>query len=96
MYPGATPAEPMSSIRLECIRDGEEDYEYFVRLDRLIADAEKAGRGGDAAVAAARTTRQAAQKLVADMTGYEKRPAPYLKIREQVADAIEQLQRLSR
>jgi hypothetical protein len=86
MYPGPNPATPMSSIRLESIRDGEEDYEYFILLDRLIAQ-QKTGP----AVEAANKVREDAQKLVASMTDYDKTGAPYLAIRERVGDAIEAL-----
>jgi hypothetical protein len=90
MYPGPTPSEPMSSIRLECMRDGEEDYEYFRLLDSLIAQAERAGRN-DAEVRDAKSTREAAKKLVEHLTDYEKRPGPYLDLREKVATSIEKL-----
>jgi hypothetical protein len=90
IYPGPTPAEPMSSIRLECMRDGEEDYEYFVLLDSLIAKADKSERN-DPAAKNAKATRDAAKKLVEHLTDYEKRPQPYLELREKVADAIAML-----
>ena len=57
----------MSSIRLEAIRDGEEDYEYFILLDQLIAQ-HKTGPAVDAAT----KVREDAQKLVASMTDYDK------------------------
>jgi hypothetical protein len=80
----------MSSIRLECMRDGEEDYEYFIQLDAQIAKAEKAGRNDDVP-RDARSTRESAKKLVEHLTDYEKHPAPYLELRGKVADAIEAL-----
>jgi hypothetical protein len=39
-------ADPIPSIRWECLRDGAEDYEYFVLLERLVRQAE--GRRVDA------------------------------------------------
>jgi hypothetical protein len=90
IYPGPTPGQPMSSIRLECMRDGEEDYEYFVLLDAAIEKAQKAGRNDDA-LRDALAARDSAKKLVAPMTEYEKRSAPYLDLRGKVADAIEKL-----
>jgi hypothetical protein len=90
MYPGPDPATPMSSIRLESIRDGEEDYEYFKMLDGLIARAEKSGATSPA-LKQATDVRDAAKALVADLTGYEKSGAPYLEIRQRVGDAIEAL-----
>ena len=92
IYPGPTISQPMSSIRLECMRDGEEDYEYFLLLDAAIAKADKAGRD-DAAVKEAKATRDRAMKLVESLSDYEKASAPYLAIREKVAGAIESLAR---
>src|SRR5205814_865637 len=91
MYPGPDPATPMSSNRLEAIRDGEEDYEYFVLLDKAIAAAKKA-KPTDPALAEAKAARDDAIKLVAHMTDYDKSAAPYEKIRERVGDAIEKLE----
>jgi hypothetical protein len=90
MYPGPDPATPMSSIRLEGLRDGEEDYEYFIQLDRAIAAAEKNG-DHQAALEQAKAARDDAKKLVANMTGYDKTAGPYLAIRERIGDAIEAL-----
>ena len=87
MYPGPTAAQPMSSIRLECMRDGEEDYEYFKLLDALI---EKES-SDNPAVRQAKAIRDEATKMVEHMTNYEKRPQPYLELREKVANANESL-----
>jgi hypothetical protein len=92
MYPGPTISQPMSSIRLEAMRDGEEDYEYFVMLDKLIAEGEKKGRS-DPTIYDAREARDAAKALVKDLTQYEKRGAPYLELRERIGDSIEKLMR---
>jgi hypothetical protein len=90
MYPGPTPSQPMSSIRLEVMRDGEEDYEYFRLLDRLIADAGAHGKNAPA-LTKAKAVRQQARELVASMTQYPKQAKPYLEIRDKVGDAIEAL-----
>lgn len=90
MYPGPKPSQPLSSIRLEVMRDGEEDYEYFLILDRLIAKAESDGKTAPA-LAKARAARDEARKLVESMTEYPKIAAPYLSIREKVGDSIESL-----
>ena len=95
MYPGPTPREPMSSIRLESIRDGEEDYEYFILLDKLIAKSESAGQAS-AALVEARAARDAARHLVESMTDYPRDGAGYLQIRDRVARAIEALSALPR
>ena len=86
MYPGAKIDQPMSSIRLECMRDGEEDYEYFVMLDALVSKA-PAGAGVDEA----RKVLDDARKLVAHMTEYERNGEKYLQIRDRVAESIEKL-----
>jgi hypothetical protein len=90
MYPGPTPAEPMSSIRLEAIRDGEEDYEYFLLLDKLIAAAERAGQTSGPLIEA-RAARDAARQLVSSMTDYPRDGTAYLQVRDRVARAIESL-----
>jgi len=90
MYPGSDIGHPLSSIRLEIVRDGEEDYEYLIMLDKLIAKAEANG-SSPKEVNAARAVLRSAHRLVASMTDYEKNPEPYLRIRERVAEAIERL-----
>ena len=88
MYPGPTPGQPLSSIRLENMRDGEEDYEYFLILDKLIAEGKDS-----AALKNAKAVREEAWKLAENMTGYPKTAKPYLEIRDKVGDAIESLMR---
>jgi hypothetical protein len=90
MYPGATPSEPLSSIRLENMRDGEEDYEYFILLDKLIARAERSGQDS-ALIQAAKAARNSALALIPGMLDYSKNPINYLNARDRVADAIENL-----
>ena len=90
MYPGPTPSQPLSSIRLEAMRDGEEDYEYFLILDKLIAKAEADGKNS-AALAKAKSVRDEARKLAENMTAYPTSGAPYLSLRDKVGDAIESL-----
>lgn len=70
MYPGAD-GTPLSSLRLESIRDGLEDYEY------LNALAEKAKTNP----AAASLLKQATETLVTGVTSYEKDPAKLLELR---------------
>ena len=71
-YP--TPAGPVSSIRLENIRDGLEDYDYLA----LLADA----RGHDAA-------KQYVGRLVKSMTDFSRDPAALAAVRDEIADQIE-------
>jgi hypothetical protein len=88
MYPGPTPSQPLSSIRLEVMRDGEEDYEYFVMLDRLINEAHDSA---SPAVENAKKLREQARSMVESLTEYDKNPEPYLVLREKIGDAIEAL-----
>ena len=91
IYPGPTPSQPISSIRLEAMRDGEEDYEYLIMLDSVIAYAQAHGISGPAlnnAIAA----RTAARSLVpSGITGFSTDPAQYLAVRQQIASAIDGL-----
>ena len=90
MYPGPSPSQPLSSVRLEIMRDGEEDYEYLVLLDKLIRKAEARGESTPA-LREARIARGAARRLVPGLTRYERDPDAYLDVRERVGDAIEGL-----
>ncbi|NLY01731.1 MAG: DUF4091 domain-containing protein, partial [Rhodopirellula sp.] len=71
-YP--TPAGPVSSIRLENIRDGLEDYDYLA----LLADAQ----GQDAA-------KKFVGRLVKSMTDFTHDPAALAAVRDEIADQIE-------
>ena len=51
----------------------------------------RTARSADDALADAKAAREDAKKLVANMTEYERRGEPYLKIRDRVAEAIEKL-----
>ncbi len=89
MYPGATPSQPLSSVRLEIMRDGEEDYEYLKILDGLIAKHE----GSSLAVNRARALEDEVRKTFANMTQYPLDAQSYEKLRNRVADAIEALEK---
>ncbi len=85
IYPGATPDKPLPSIRLEIMRDGEEDYEYLVMLEKLV----KANHGNKKAIAKAIKAIANARKLTTSLTSYELDEAVYQKVRNEVAEAIE-------
>jgi len=70
MYPGAD-GTSLSSLRLEAIRDGLEDYEYL----HLLADKAKSNP------TAASLLKQATETLVTGVTSYEKDPAKLLDLR---------------
>ena len=71
-YP--TAAGPVSSIRLENIRDGLEDYDYLA----LLADA----RGYEAA-------KKYVDRLVKSMTDFTRDPAALSTVRDEIANQIE-------
>ncbi len=71
-YPMA--AGPASSIRLENIRDGLEDYDYLA----ILADAQ--GR---------ETANGYVERLVKTMTDFSRDPAALAAVRDEIADRIE-------
>ena len=71
-YP--TPAGPVSSIRLENVRDGLEDYDYLA----LLADAQ----GQEVA-------REYVGRLVTSMTDFTRDPAALSAVRDEIAGRIE-------
>jgi hypothetical protein len=85
IYPGATPDKPLPSIRLEIMRDGEEDYEYLVMLEKLI----NSNQSDEHALAAARKAIRNAKGLTTGLTKYELDESEYQRIRNEIAEAIE-------
>ncbi len=76
MYPGRQVGVdgPVTSIRLETIRDGLEDYEYLTLLEKL------AGRPAcDAAI----------KRIARDMVDYEHNPARFEFARRELGEAVE-------
>ena len=91
IYPGPD-GKPLSSIRLECIRDGIEDYEYFYLLNDLVNRMEKTGSKADAALLAkARKLLAVDDEVVESLTEYTLDPELILATRHQVAETIEKL-----
>jgi hypothetical protein len=85
-------ADPIPSIRWECLRDGAEDYEYFVRLERLVRQAE--GRKVDARLLQrARELLRVPRAVVASMTAFTHDPRVVNEYRAKLARVIERLQR---
>jgi len=86
---------PVSSVRWEMLREGIEDHEYFVLLDRLIARARGSGK-------ARRLVRRAEQlatvpdAVITDDKTYSKDPQPLHARRRKVAEMIERLSRAVR
>jgi len=75
-YPGAKVGfdGPVSSIRLECIRDGLEDFDYLALLERKVGTAK---------------TREMIHRLVRSRTEYEKSPKRLALVRRAVARELE-------
>lgn len=85
----AGPDGPLATIRLENIRDGIEDDQYFWLLSEDIAKL-KASSSPNAAAALkqAEAAEDIGPKVVADMTHFTKSPEVLLAKRKQVAEAI--------
>lgn len=83
---------PVDSMRWEMLRDGLEDYEYFVILRRLVG--EKAGVLEAEKKAAYEALLQVPASVTTDMTTFTTDPAPLEAHRAAVAKAIEELSRL--
>ena len=69
------------------MRDGEEDYEYLIMLERLMNE----NQTDENAVAAAKKAIQNAKGLTTRLTNYELDESEYQRIRNEVAAAIEGL-----
>jgi hypothetical protein len=96
IYPGKPIGldKPVGSIRLKQVREGAEDYEYLTLLGHLIEKSDP----GNPALKTAREALQQALELVnipCAMGRYStkilKSPDDVLRIREQVAESIEEL-----
>jgi hypothetical protein len=85
IYPGPTADHPLSSIRLETMRDGIEDYEYLYRLAELSR-----GKAVPKEVAELLAVPPSISK---SLTEYTADPAAYRAFRERLAYWIERLSR---
>jgi hypothetical protein len=92
IYPGAE-LKPYSSIRLEALRDGFEDYEYLWTLGSLLKQAEAAGKAGAAADRARQLLSLA--EVVQETGAFAPELEKYAKHRHKVAEAIVQLKNLN-
>jgi hypothetical protein len=93
VYPGPD-MTPYSSIRLEAVRDGVEDYEYLALLARLVkkAKALPAGKRPDAkSIEQAEALCRVPKSISRTLTDFAKDPNVILDRRRAVADAIERL-----
>ncbi|MBP5672416.1 MAG: DUF4091 domain-containing protein [Victivallales bacterium] len=81
--------DPVPSIRMEMLRDGLEDYEYFAMLKRLLAA--KGGQLPAAKRAEYESLLTVPQDVTRTMTEFTKDPAPYESHRLKLAAAIAEL-----
>jgi hypothetical protein len=81
---------PVNSIRWELMREGIEDYEYFVLLERALNDA-KGKTKFKGAIGEAAKLLDVPASLFTSGTEYTKDPLELLRYRAKVAEAIEML-----
>lgn len=90
LYPGPG-GHPIASIRLECIRDGIEDYELLYTLKSLLAEAEKRPGMDQRLLDKARELVQIPNHVVRSFTEYTQEPEVLLAARREVAHTVEKL-----
>ena len=86
IYPG--PEGPLSTIRLDNIRDGLEDYEYYWLLDQLVKKAEAKGLGEEKIVRFAKAMLAVPDKVLRSLSDYTEDPQALSEHRYRVAQAI--------
>ncbi|MGQ9791955.1 MAG: glycoside hydrolase domain-containing protein [Armatimonadota bacterium] len=85
---------PISSIRWENLRDGVEDYEYFVLLQKQI---ERVSQHAPATLLAeAQKLLEVPEHISKDLTHFTTDPRPLLEHRRKIALMIERLQKIER
>jgi hypothetical protein len=90
----AGPDGPLSTIRMENIRDGIEDYEYFWVLGQEISKLEKSPRlEASSALNRAREAAKVGDDLVRSLADFSKSPEALYAKRRQVAAAIMEARR---
>ena len=94
-YPGEE--GPVETIRLEVLRDGIEDYEYFALLNRLVSSLPGDGRCGDPAGLrrAAASILAVGPEIVRNLGEYTEDPRALMARREKLGEALEHLARCS-
>jgi hypothetical protein len=88
LYPGPN-GKPLSSIRLECIRDGIEDYDYFAILDESVRRADP--MTDKSLLDKARKLLTIGDDVVGSPCDYTLDPVLILRTRQEVAETIEKL-----
>ncbi len=93
IYPGPD-MTPLSSIRLENVRDGIEDYEYFCILRELLDSFRKKNPADKETVASLEKLLIIEDEIASSQTEHTRDPERLLRKRAELAAAIERLQRL--
>ena len=97
LYPGKD-MKPIPSIRLEIIRDGIEDYEYFVILEKLLKQVKMIDKyntpGTKSFIANAEYLTQVPDEICRDGKDFSKEKHKLLNRRKEIADMIEQLNQI--
>ncbi len=88
IYPGPE-GIPLSSVRLEALRDGMEDYDYLWLLENGLKMLEKAGVEPEVAAEARQWLE--GQQVVASFTEWERDPEALLKARAELASLVERV-----
>ncbi len=82
---------PVPSLRLEILRDGIEDYEYFIKLESLINNA----KGKESkTINEARKLLTIPEDIYVDEKTYSKNPQDILEYRKRIADYILTLKKM--
>lgn len=90
VYPGPA-GRLLSSIRLESIRDGIDDYEYFHLLDTLVKQQERNPKADRVLLAKAKKLLAVSPEVVTSRTQFTTDPQVMLGARRQLAETIEAL-----
>ena len=80
---------PIVSVRWENIRDGIEDYEYFVLLEKAIEAAK--GKADEVVLGEARELLKVPETISKDLTHFTTDPALVFEHRRKVAVMVERL-----
>jgi hypothetical protein len=91
IYPGPG-GGPLSSVRLECVRHGIEDYELFTKLESELESARERGVTGPI-IEEGESLLEVPPEVCRDLTSYTHNPYPLLEARERLGDLIERLSR---
>ena len=84
------PDGPIPTIRLECYRDGSEDLEFLLELDRRVAAAREAGARRRDLVPALQAA-ELGRRVLSSLTEFSRDPRLFSSWRTRVAEAIEAL-----